>query len=177
MLSGDLWRQENTFEQILAGHEALARKIAHNYKDRGTDLDDLQQLALIGLYQGYMHYDPDRGVKFSTYAVYWIKKQVLGAFNSKADDGADDESHGVGVSTGAKTYTGTASEAKPCSEREKMQLPMDMPPLEKDIIQLSIGEQLSLKEISARLKLSVERVKQHRQKALRRIRAIRRSDV
>lgn len=178
MSSGDLWRQEHSFEQIMKEHAALASKIAKNYKDKGTDWDDLKQLAHIGLYQAFLHYDPDKAVKFSTYAVYWMKKQVLGAFGDKTAYNATeyDEPQGrVGRRSDPRSFNiATACDTTLDADHEhaSMKLPADMPPLERQIINLSIGQQLSLKEISAKLQLSVERVKQHKQKALRRLKAI-----
>lgn len=178
MSSGDIWRQEHRFEQILKDYEALASRIARDYKNKGTDWDDLQQLAHIGLYQAYLHYDPHKAVKFSTYAVYWIKKQVLSAFSDKSVTTATDEPRGDGHHSVPRTLNittandTTESAINPGYEYPSLKLPLDMPPLEREIINLSIGQQLSLKEISDKLQLSVERIKQHKQKALRRLRAI-----
>ena len=38
--------------------------------------DDLIQEGCIGLYKALAQYDPDRGAKFSTYAVWWVKACV-----------------------------------------------------------------------------------------------------
>ncbi len=176
MNSGDVWRQEHSFELILHEHGALAVKIAKSYKNKGADWDDLKQLARIGLYHAYLRYDPTQEVKFSTYAVYWIKKQVLGAFGDKISC----------IATACDTTSGrverrcdhgsiaeqSASGLYADQDHALMQLPADMPSLERQIINLCFGQQLSLKEIAAKLQLSVERVKQHKQKALRRLRAI-----
>jgi len=50
-------------------------------------------------------------------------------------------------------------------------LPSDMPTQEKRVIYLSYIEQLTLKDISMEMGVSIERVKQLRSKALRRIRS------
>ncbi|MDI9524753.1 MAG: sigma factor-like helix-turn-helix DNA-binding protein, partial [Candidatus Cloacimonadota bacterium] len=49
--------------------------------------------------------------------------------------------------------------------------PSAMPDLERGVLQLSLNEGLALKEVASRLGISVERVKQLRGKALRRLRS------
>lgn len=54
----------------------LATSVAMKYMGRGTDLDDIIQEANIGLIRAADKFDPDRGVKFSTYATFWIEESI-----------------------------------------------------------------------------------------------------
>jgi RNA polymerase sigma-B factor len=47
----------------------MARKLALRYRGSGEPVDDLVQVASVGLVMALMRWDPDRGVAFSTFAV------------------------------------------------------------------------------------------------------------
>ena len=64
-------------DTLLRDYGNLARGIARRYRGRGLPLEDLHQEALLGLLQAAKSYR-DRGASFATYAVYWIKKRILG---------------------------------------------------------------------------------------------------
>ncbi len=55
----------------------LVVKIALEYKRNWIDLLDLVQEGNLGLLQAVKKFDPYRGIKFSTYASYWIRAYVL----------------------------------------------------------------------------------------------------
>ncbi|CAM5661339.1 RNA polymerase sigma factor RpoS [Streptomyces tendae] len=49
-------------------HLPLVEHLARRFRNRGEPLDDLTQVATIGLIKSVDRFDPDRGVEFSTYA-------------------------------------------------------------------------------------------------------------
>lgn len=54
----------------------LIARIAWQY--RGCeDIEDLQQEGYLALYEAVDHYQPEQGIKFSGYAVYWIRQGIL----------------------------------------------------------------------------------------------------
>jgi RNA polymerase sigma-B factor len=55
--------------QLVERHLGLARHLALRYRDRGEPLDDLVQVASLGLVKAAERFDPARGVSFSTFAV------------------------------------------------------------------------------------------------------------
>jgi RNA polymerase sigma-B factor len=55
-------------EEIVRQFEPLARSIARRYQARGEPLEDLTQVAMVGLLKAISRFDPDRGFAFSTYA-------------------------------------------------------------------------------------------------------------
>jgi RNA polymerase sigma-32 factor len=60
----------------LTSHLRLVVKIAMGYRKYGLPTSDLISEGNIGLVQAINGFDPDRGVRFSTYAVWWIRAAI-----------------------------------------------------------------------------------------------------
>jgi RNA polymerase sigma-B factor len=56
-------------EQLMASHAGLARALAKRFARRGHSLEDLTQVAFLGLLKAIDGFDPTRGLQFSTYAM------------------------------------------------------------------------------------------------------------
>ena len=61
---------------FVAANHGLVRTVAARYQQRGLPLDDLVQEGAVGLLRAVDLFDPARGYKFSTYAVWWIKQAL-----------------------------------------------------------------------------------------------------
>ena len=55
-------------EEIVKRFEHLARSVARRYHDRGEPLEDLTQVAMVGLLKAISRFEPDRGFAFTSYA-------------------------------------------------------------------------------------------------------------
>jgi RNA polymerase primary sigma factor len=66
-------------ERITASNMRLAVWIAKRYRRYGLPLADLIQEGIIGLLRAIDRFDPSRGIKFSTYAVWWIRQAITRA--------------------------------------------------------------------------------------------------
>jgi RNA polymerase sigma-B factor len=55
-------------EALVRDHMTLARKVAGRFTHRGESIDDLNQVAMIGLVKAAERFDTERGVQFVTYA-------------------------------------------------------------------------------------------------------------
>jgi RNA polymerase primary sigma factor len=54
----------------------LVMKVAVRYSGRNVPLDDLVQEGVIGLFKAVEKFDVDRGNRFSTYAMHWIRQSI-----------------------------------------------------------------------------------------------------
>ncbi len=150
-------------DRLISEHIGLAYKFAGGCQNRGLPLEDLRQEALLGLLEAASRFDPERGLKFGTYAGHWIKKALLAALERE------------NCTTRSTELLGERDPAAPDTREEQqcaapISFPDCLPALERAVLALSINQSLSLKEVARHLDISVERVKQLRGKALRRIR-------
>lgn len=69
-------RDEEALHRLINAYMRLAISMASKFKRYGAPMNDLIQEAGLGLMKAADKFDPDRGVRFSTYAVWWIKASI-----------------------------------------------------------------------------------------------------
>jgi len=69
-------RDEEALHRLVTAYMRLAISMAAKFKRYGAPMNDLIQEAGLGLMKAADKFDPDRGVRFSTYAVWWIKASI-----------------------------------------------------------------------------------------------------
>ena len=62
--------------QLVTSHLRLVAKIAMGYRGYGLPLSDLISEGNVGLMQGVKKFEPDRGFRLATYAMWWIKASI-----------------------------------------------------------------------------------------------------
>ena len=62
--------------QLIETNAAVARTMASRYRNRGIDLDDLEQVALLGLTKAAQRFDPRAGHDFLSFAVPTIRGEL-----------------------------------------------------------------------------------------------------
>jgi RNA polymerase sigma-B factor len=70
-------------DELVQGHLPLVEYLARRFAGRGEPLDDLIQVATIGLIKAVDRFDPERGVEFSTYATPTIAGEIKRHFRDK----------------------------------------------------------------------------------------------
>lgn len=76
---------EDAFKRFVEGNLKLVITIANYYQNRGIELPDLVQLGNVGLMEAVRKYDRPNDSKFSSFAIYFIRKEMIDAIieNSK----------------------------------------------------------------------------------------------
>ncbi|MBL9050401.1 MAG: RNA polymerase factor sigma-32 [Tabrizicola sp.] len=69
-------RDEQALHRLITAYMRLAISMAMRFRRYGAPMNDLIQEASLGLMKAADKFDPDRGVRFSTYAVWWIKAGI-----------------------------------------------------------------------------------------------------
>ena len=63
-------------EKLVASHLRLVVSVAYDFKNYGVPLGELIASGNMGLMQALQKFDPEKGFRFSTYAMFWIKAEI-----------------------------------------------------------------------------------------------------
>jgi len=69
--------------RVVDAHVGLAHRLAARFANRGEAPEDLDQVALLGLVKAVRGFDPDRGLRFSTYATPTILGELKRHFRDR----------------------------------------------------------------------------------------------
>ncbi|MBN1880199.1 RNA polymerase sigma factor RpoD/SigA [bacterium] len=75
---------EDAVKELVEANLRYVTLIARKYIKSGIPLSDLINEGNIGLMAAARRFEPDRGVKFITYAVWWIRQAILFAISTKS---------------------------------------------------------------------------------------------
>ena len=69
-------RDEVALHKLICAYTRLVISIASRFRNYGLPMGDLVQEGNVGLLQAAERFEPDRGVRFSTYASWWIRSAM-----------------------------------------------------------------------------------------------------
>jgi RNA polymerase primary sigma factor len=70
---------EEAIQRLVEQNLRLVVSVARRYQGHGLPLEDLIQEGVFGLRRAAERFDPERGFRFSTYAVWWVREAVARA--------------------------------------------------------------------------------------------------
>ena len=73
------WRENADREaahELVTSHLRLVVPVARSYRGYGLPISELVSEGNIGLIQAVKGFDPERGLRFSTYVIWWIKAAI-----------------------------------------------------------------------------------------------------
>ena len=154
---------ERALNKLIEANLRFVVAIARQYQNKGLPIDDLISEGNIGLMKAARKYDGERGVRFVNYAVVFVRQQIEKALKLESaelrvenmkdvrDDNSSDVADGMEYSLGS------------LNERE----------LKVVTAYFGIGqERLTMAEIAEEMNLRRERVRQIRNKAIRKLKKI-----
>ena len=72
---------DHSYHDLVQSNLSFVVKVASEYRNMGVPFEDLLNEGNIGLIEAAHHFDPERGTKFITYAIWWIRKSILKALS------------------------------------------------------------------------------------------------
>lgn len=76
--------KQKLFDELVVGNLRFVISIAKSYQNQGMDMMDLISEGNIGLIKAAERFDPTNGVKFISYAVWWVRQSIMASLNENA---------------------------------------------------------------------------------------------
>lgn len=73
------WREygdRDAANQLVTSHLRLAAKVATSYRGYGLPVSEIISEGNVGLMQALNRFDPEKGFRFATYAIWWIRASI-----------------------------------------------------------------------------------------------------
>ena len=182
-------------EKLTRANLRFVVSVAKQYQNQGLSLPDLINEGNLGLIKAAEKFDETRGFKFISYAVWWIRQSILQALAEQSRIVL--KVSGRHISVDAPFVEGEdnslldvlVNDDSPMADRslvnESLAREIDralstLTEREKEIIQMFFGigqQEMTLEEIGDKFGLTRERVRQIKEKAIRRLRQSNRSKL
>jgi RNA polymerase primary sigma factor len=77
-------RDRESIERLIYAHLKFVVSLARHYQGYGVPLGDLINEGNLGLIKALKKFDPDRKVRFLSYAIWWIRQSIMKALNEQS---------------------------------------------------------------------------------------------
>lgn len=77
-------RDPDALRRMVEANQHFVIMVARQYQGMGLPLEDLVSEGNIGLLEAANRFDPTKGIKFITYAVWWIRRSILQALSDQS---------------------------------------------------------------------------------------------
>jgi len=154
---------------IIEEYVGLVRSIVSRYRYYNYPVEDLMQEGMIGLMEAKERFDGEKGASFTTYAAFWVKKRVIDALNRERKESMDAIAYDDSIFNEEQEIEAEVKVEETELEVNELNIPQDFPEEEKKFLNLHFIEKQTLSEIAKIMNLSRERIRQLKQKAMRRM--------
>jgi len=76
--------KKELYDELVVGNLRFVISIAKSYQNQGMDFMDIVSEGNIGLIKASERFDPTSGVKFISYAVWWVRQSIMASLNENA---------------------------------------------------------------------------------------------
>ena len=76
--------KKDLYDELVRGNLRFVIAVAKMYQNQGLDLLDIISEGNIGLMKAAERFDPTSGLKFISYAVWWIKQSIMASLNENS---------------------------------------------------------------------------------------------
>lgn len=180
-------------QQIMESHLKFVFNVAKKYKGKGIPLEDLISEGNIGLTKAIEKFDNEKGIKFISYAVWWIRQSIQECLNKRAkilfnevseeenkkiigcEDGENDNENVEYCYETTSEYDDVMNELNESKQYVIMKLLKKLPVRGQKIITYYYGlngeEPKNLEDIGQELGITKERVRQIKEQCLKILRS------
>ena len=179
---------ENAKNKVIEANLRFVFNVAKKYKGHGVPIQDLISEGNLGLMKALERFDEKRGIKFITYAVFWIKQAMIKTIQDNYVKGMTEETTDMNEEQERLDVEDTSTEDDVNTKDPMFEIPSGntvnniidramscLTTRERDIIQMNYGmngySELSLKDIGDAFGLTGERIRHIKQVAMRKMRS------
>ena len=76
--------RKDLYDELVKGNLRFVISVAKTYQNQGLDVMDLISEGNIGLIKAAERFDPTSGLKFISYAVWWVRQSIMASLNDNA---------------------------------------------------------------------------------------------
>jgi RNA polymerase primary sigma factor len=80
----DKKKKKELYDELVVGNLRFVISVAKMYQNQGMDLLDVISEGNIGLIKAAERFDPTNGVKFISYAVWWVRQSIISSLNENS---------------------------------------------------------------------------------------------